>query len=59
MNTKEEQMSEALDLVHDIAASVDEDDPKAVAKAFNDIIALGRYKFNVLPEQNVKSQESS
>ena len=51
MNPTEEQMSEALDIAHDIAVNVDESDPVAVSKAFSDIIALGRYKFNVLPKQ--------
>ena len=51
MKSREEEMSEALDLIHDIAVKVDEDDHAAVVMAFNAIIALARYKFDVLGKE--------
>ena len=55
MKPTTEQMSEALDIIHDIAVKVDEKDPAAVERAFNDIIALARYKFDVIGQKRKDS----
>ena len=54
MKSEKEQMSDALDKIHDIAVKVDESDQKAIARAFSAIISLARYKFNVLPEHEIE-----
>ncbi|MQY48204.1 hypothetical protein GAO09_19400 [Rhizobiales bacterium RZME27] len=45
----EEQLNEVLDIIHDIAARVssEEDIPREVAVALDEIIALSRYESNV------------
>lgn len=46
--------SEILDLIHDIAAKASSASgiPPEVDKALDEIIALSRYKFNVLNKRN-------
>jgi hypothetical protein len=48
-------MSEALDVINKIAEKGDKNDSMAASKAFSDIIAVSRYKFDVLSEKRKES----
>lgn len=52
-----EQMSEALDIIHDLAlkAMGTPKLPREVDEALDEIVALARYKFNVLRVTRTKS----
>lgn len=52
---EQEQMSEALDLIHDIAVKLATEDglSNEAIMGLDQIIALARYKFNVVPEKAV------
>ncbi|MNV08786.1 hypothetical protein D3C71_992580 [compost metagenome] len=52
-----EQLTEVLDLIHDIAAkaSSEDDIPPVVEAALDKITALARYKFNVTDDKTSSS----